>query len=77
MDKLYNKTLGKNSMKINILAFKIILFITFASSQYYQVGDQIENFGAPFCMNDNGADTWNYDQHGTNKIIFLSLFATW
>ena len=42
-----------------------------------QVGDQIENFGAPFCMNDNGADTWNYDQHGTNKIIFLSLFATW
>ena len=56
---------------------KFILFFSLASSQYYQVGDQIENFGAPICMNENGDDIWSYDQHGINKVIFLSIFATW
>ncbi len=56
---------------------KFILFFSLASSQYYQVGDQIENFGAPICMNGNGDSIWSYDQHGINKVIFLSIFATW
>ena len=56
---------------------KFILFFSLASSQYYQVGDQIENFGAPICMNGNGDDIWSYEQHGVNKVIFLSIFATW
>ena len=56
---------------------KFILFFSLASSQYYQVGDQIENFGAPICMNGNGDSIWSYDQYGINKVIFLSIFATW
>ena len=56
---------------------KIILLFSLAGSQYYQIGDQIQNFGATICMNDNGNDIWSYEQHGINKVIFLSIFATW
>ncbi|MEL1224156.1 MAG: hypothetical protein VW522_07910 [Candidatus Neomarinimicrobiota bacterium] len=56
---------------------KIIALFTLATSQYYQVGDQVQNFGAPICMNDNGNDIWSYEQNGINKVIFLSIFATW
>ena len=51
--------------------------ISIASSQYYQVGDQVQDFGAPICINDNGNDIWSYEQNGINKVIFLSIFATW
>ena len=56
---------------------KVILFFSLAISQYYEVGDQIENFVAPICMNGNGDGFWSYEQHGINKVIFLSIFATW
>ena len=56
---------------------KLILLFSLSSSQYHQVGDQIENFGAPICMNEDGDDIWSYEQHGINKVIFLSIFATW
>ena len=51
--------------------------LSIASSQYYQVGDQVQNFGSPICMNGNGNDIWTYEQYGANKVIFLSVFATW
>ena len=54
---------------------KIIALFTLATSQYYQVGDQVENFGAPIC--ENGDGSWSYDEYGGNKIIFLSIFASW
>jgi len=56
---------------------KIIALFTLATSQYYQVGDQVQNFGSPICMNVNGNDIWTYEEYGTNKVIFLSIFATW
>ena len=56
---------------------KVLLFFSLAISQYYEVGDQIGNFGASICMNGNGDDIWSYEQHGINKVIFLSIFATW
>ena len=56
---------------------KIIALFTLATSQYYQVGDEVQNFGAPICMNGNGNDIWSYEQNGINKVIFLSIFASW
>ena len=56
---------------------KVLLFFSLAISQYYEVGDQIENFVAPICMNGSGDSIWSYEQHGINKVIFLSIFATW
>jgi hypothetical protein len=56
---------------------KALLLFSLVSSQYYEVGDQVENFGAPICMNGNTNDTWSFEEHGINKVIFLSIFATW
>ena len=41
----------------------------------YQLGDTVQNFGAPIC--ENGDGSWSYDEYGGNKIIFLSIFASW
>jgi len=39
------------------------------------VGDIVEDFGAPICINGEGS--WSYNESGINKVIFLSIFATW
>ena len=64
-------------MYIKDILIKTLLMLSIATSQYYQVGDQVQNFGAPICMNGNGNDIWSYEQNGINKVIFLSIFATW
>ena len=64
-------------MYIKNILIKTLLMLSIVSSQYYQVGDQVQNFGAPICMNGNGNDIWTYEQYGANKVIFLSVFATW
>ena len=64
-------------MYIKSILIRTIVMLSIASSQYYQVGDQVQNFGAPICMNGNGNDIWTYEQYGANKVIFLSVFATW
>ena len=60
----------------NILISALVM-LSIATSQYYQVGDQVQNFGSPICMNGNGNDIWTYEEYGANKVIFLSIFATW
>ena len=64
-------------MKLIKYLTKVLFLFSLVSSQYYEVGDQVENFGAPICMNGNANDTWSFEEHGINKVIFLSIFATW
>ena len=64
-------------MYIKSILIRTIVMLSIASSQYYQVGDQVQNFGSPICMNVNGNDIWTYEEYGTNKVIFISIFATW
>ena len=51
--------------------------INVAIANYYQLGDIVENFGAPICMNGNGEQIWEYNSQGTNQVTLLSFFATW
>ena len=53
----------------------ILFLLSVGKAQYYQIGDNIENFGAPICM--NGVENWSYDEYGANQVVFLSIFATW
>ena len=64
-------------MYIKSILIRTIVMLSIASSQYYQVGDQVQNFGSPICINGSGNDIWNYEEYGANKVIFLSIFATW
>ena len=64
-------------MCIKSILIRTLVMLSIASSQYYQVGDQVQNFGSPICMNGNGNDIWTYEEYGENKVIFLSVFATW
>ena len=59
--------------------FTYILFLTvnIINADYYQLGDFVENFGAQVCANSNGDEIWEYNSQGNNKVIFLSIFATW
>ena len=58
----------------NVTAIGLLLF-NICSAQLYQLGDTVQNFGAPICENGNGS--WSYDEYGNNRIIFLSIFASW
>ena len=57
------------------LLLSLFLFLNISSAQLYQLGDTVQNFGAPIC--ENGDGNWSYDEYGGNKIIFLSIFASW
>mgnify|MGYP002832825048 FL=1 len=61
------------------LLYVYILFLTanIVNADYYQLGDFVENFGAQVCVNGNGDEIWEYNSQGNNKVIFLSIFATW
>ena len=47
--------------------------------QTYTVGDTVDNFGAPICVNDSGFENeyWNYNTDGLHKITWLNLFTSW
>ena len=64
-------------MYIKNILIRTVVMLSIASSQYYQVGDQVQNFGSLICMNGNGNDIWTHEEYGANKVIFLSIFATW
>ena len=55
----------------------ILLNITldFTYAQFYEVGDTVNNFGAEICV--NGENSWNYEETSFNKVVYLSIFATW
>jgi len=62
-------------LKINFYLTIFIVALNVTYSQYYQVGDYVENFGAPIC--ENGEGIWDYDQFGPNKVVYLTIFASW
>ena len=47
--------------------------------QTYTVGDTVDNFGAPICVNDTGFTDgyWDYNTDGLHKITWLNLFTSW
>ena len=57
---------------------KIIVLLTLASSligQTYQVGDYVDDFSSPICVNGEGY--WSYDVEGRNKVVWINLFTSW
>jgi hypothetical protein len=57
------------------LLLSLFLFLSIGFAQLYELGDIVQNFGAPIC--ENGDGSWSYDEYGGNKIIFLSIMASW
>ena len=72
--------LGRHLMNINKITqmtkhLTILLFIGLAWGQVYQVGDYVKDLGAMIC--ENGNFEWSYSSQKSNKVIFISSFATW
>ena len=62
--------------KLLILLLTSILTLT---AQTYTVGDTVDNFGAPICVNDTGFTDgyWDYNTDGLHKIVWMNLFTSW
>ena len=62
--------------KLLILLLTSIVTLT---AQTYTVGDTVDNFGAPICVNDSGFEDsyWDYNTDGLHKIVWLNLFTSW
>ena len=62
--------------KLLILLLTSILTLT---AQTYTVGDTVDNFGAPICVNDTGFTDgyWDYNTDGLHKITWINLFTSW
>ena len=47
--------------------------------QTYTVGDTVDNFGAPICVNDSGFEDsyWDYNTDGYHQITWINLFTSW
>tara|TARA_Y100000816_G_C25657767_1_gene349348 strand:+ start:341 stop:532 length:192 start_codon:yes stop_codon:yes gene_type:complete len=62
-----------------LLFYKYILWfflsIGHLYSQYYEIGDTIANFGADICANGDGS--WDFNAESYNKVVYLSIFASW
>jgi len=57
---------------------KIIVLLILISSlvgQTYQVGDYVDDFSSPICVNGEGY--WSYDVDGRNKVVWINLFTSW
>ena len=66
----------------SIIVWTIIALAVSHSSilgQTYTVGDTVDNFGAPICVNDTGFTDgyWDYNTDGLHKITWLNLFTSW
>ena len=47
--------------------------------QTYTVGDTVDNFGAPICVNGSGFEDeyWDYNTDGYHQITWINLFTSW
>ena len=47
--------------------------------QTYTVGDTVDNFGAPICVNDSGFEDgyWDYNTDGYHQVTWINLFTSW
>ena len=72
-------------MKIRKTLYWIVGLLVFCGwsdlvwGQTYTVGDTVDNFGAPICVNDTGFTDgyWDYNTDGLHKITWLNLFTSW
>ena len=44
-------------------------------SQTYQVGDFVQDFSSPICVNGDGY--WSYETDGRNSVVWINLFTSW
>ena len=60
------------------VAIVTLIFCTL-KGQTYTVGDTVDNFGAPVCVNDTGFTDcyWDYNTDGLHNIVWLNLFTSW
>ena len=68
----------KDSIAHIIIVIGTLMFCTL-KAQTYTVGDTVDNFGAPICVNDSGFEDgyWDYNTDGLHKITWLNLFTSW
>ena len=66
------KSLLIKALKYFLISFAII---SMARSQTYQVGDIVNDFSSPICVNGDGY--WSYDGEGRNKVVWINLFTSW
>ena len=52
-----------------------LLSIGHLYSQYYEIGDTVTNFGSDICANGDGS--WDFNAESFNKVVYLSIFASW
>ena len=57
---------------------KVALFIGLLFGQTYTTRDFVSDFGADICYNGNVPNEyWSWNEHGQNKVTWISSFATW
>ena len=72
MDKTIKKLIG-------LFILFGFLSISKLEGQTYTVGDTVDNFGAPICVNDSGFEDgyWDYNTDGYHQITWINLFTSW
>ena len=57
----------------------LLLLTSVLTAQTYTVGDTVDNFGAPICVNDTGFTDgyWDYHANGSGNITWMNLFTSW
>ena len=75
--KIKSIFINMKSLLIKALKYFLISFaiLSMARSQTYQVGDFVEDFSSPICVNGN--DYWSYEVNGRNKVVWINLFTSW
>jgi hypothetical protein len=65
-------TLLKKFLKYFLISFAVLSMVR---SQTYQVGDFVEDFSSPICVNGDGY--WSYEIDGRNQVVWINLFTSW
>ena len=75
----------RDKMKIRKTIYWIVGLAVFLGwtdlvwGQTYTVGDTVDNFGAPICVNASGFEDeyWDYNTDGYHQITWINLFTSW
>tara|TARA_R100001443_G_scaffold94877_1_gene101392 strand:+ start:708 stop:911 length:204 start_codon:yes stop_codon:yes gene_type:complete len=66
------KTLLKKFLKYFLISFFVL---SISRSQTYEVGDFVQDFSSPICVNGDGY--WSYETDGRNSVVWINLFTSW
>ena len=66
------KTLLKKFLKYFLISFFVL---SISRSQTYEVGDFVQDFSSPICVNGDGY--WSYEIDGRNSVVWINLFTSW